>query len=174
MAGFEREAVGLDGGGHAALRRDGGLLPRRLGPGGRTRGRDLAVLQRCALVLNPALGVGFLSPYTMVGELWRSSPAASSGCRINLYEHRCYACRAAEAVEVFGPELAGAEQFATGTVVGFEGEDVRRRARRWRPGGWSSWARCTAGTQVPPSLHFRGPDGKVYEITQIPDEELRG
>ncbi len=25
-----------------------------------------------------------------------------------------------EAVEVFGPELAGAEQFATGPVVGFE------------------------------------------------------
>jgi len=42
-----------------------------------------------------------------------------------------------EVVEVFGPSRARQEQFATGPVVGFRVEEVRGRARRWRPRGSS-------------------------------------
>jgi catechol 2,3-dioxygenase-like lactoylglutathione lyase family enzyme len=79
-----------------------------------------------------------------------------------------------EAVEVFGPELAGAEQFATGPVVGFEVEDVREAREEMEAKGVEFLGPVHDGDPAAAWSHFRGPDGKVYEITQIPDGELRG
>ena len=79
-----------------------------------------------------------------------------------------------EAVEVFGPELAGTEQFATGPVVGFEVEDVREAREEMEAKGVRFLGPVHDRDPGTAWSHFRGPDGNVYEITQIPEEELRG
>ena len=79
-----------------------------------------------------------------------------------------------EAVEVFGPELAGAQQFATGPVVAFEVEVVREAHEEMEAKGVEFLGPVRDGDPGAAWSHFRGPDGKVYEITQIPDEELQG
>jgi catechol 2,3-dioxygenase-like lactoylglutathione lyase family enzyme len=79
-----------------------------------------------------------------------------------------------EAVEVFGPEIAGARQFATGPVVGFEVEDVREARGEMEAKGVEFLGLVHEGDPGAAWSHFRGPDGKIYEITQVPEGELRG
>ena len=79
-----------------------------------------------------------------------------------------------EAVEVFGPELVGAEQFVTGPVVGFEVEDVREAREEMEAKGVTFLGPVHDGGPGAAWSHFRGPDGKVYEITQIPEGEPQG
>ena len=68
-------------------------------------------------------------------------------------------------VEGFGPSRVGQEQFATGPIVGFRVEDVGGAVFEFvgpvHDGeGGAAWS------------HFRGPDGKNYEIMQLPDGEV--
>ena len=79
-----------------------------------------------------------------------------------------------EAVEVFGPSLRGQEQFTTGPVVGFLVDDVVVAREEMEARGVEFIGPAHAGDAGAAWSHFRGPDGKVYEITQVPDGELRG
>lgn len=78
-----------------------------------------------------------------------------------------------EAVEVFGPSFRDHEQFATGPVVGFLVEDVAGTRKEMEAQGVAFVGPVHAGDAGAAWSHFRGPDGKVYEITQVPDGELR-
>jgi hypothetical protein len=78
-----------------------------------------------------------------------------------------------EAVEVFGPTLRDAKQFATGPVVGFRVDDVRRAREEMRNGESSSSARSTRATGRR-LVALPRPGGKVYEITRVPEGGLRG
>ena len=78
--------------------------------------------------------------------------------------------------EVLGleAELAGAQQFATAPVVGFEVENVREAREEMKAKGEEFLGPVHDGDPGAAWSRFRGPDGKVYEITQIPERELRG
>lgn len=76
-----------------------------------------------------------------------------------------------EAVEVFGPSHAGQDQFATGPIVGFRVEDVRGAREEMEAAGVEFVGPVHAGEGGAAWSHFRGPDGKTYEIVQLPDGE---
>jgi len=76
------------------------------------------------------------------------------------------------AVEIFGPSRAGQEQFATGPIVGFRVEDVRGAREEMEAAGVEFIGPVHAGEGGAAWCHFRGPDGKTYEIMQLPDGEL--
>jgi predicted enzyme related to lactoylglutathione lyase len=77
-----------------------------------------------------------------------------------------------ETVEVFGPSLRGQEQFATGPVVGFLVDDASTAREEMEARGVDFVGPMHVGDPGRAWSHFRGPDGKVYEITQVPDGEL--
>jgi catechol 2,3-dioxygenase-like lactoylglutathione lyase family enzyme len=74
-----------------------------------------------------------------------------------------------EAVEVFSPSFRGEEQFSTGQVVGFRVNDVTRAREEMEARGVEFVGSVHAGDAGAAWSHFRGPDGKVYEITRVPD-----
>lgn len=78
-----------------------------------------------------------------------------------------------ESVEVFGPSFRDQEQFATGPVVGFLVDDVAVAREEMEARGVGFVGPVHAGDAGAAWSHFRGPDGKVYEITQVPDGEFR-
>ena len=78
-----------------------------------------------------------------------------------------------EAVEVFGPSFRDQEQFAAGPVVGFLVDDVAGVRKEMEARGVEFVGPVHAGDAGAAWSHFRGPDGKVYEITQVSDDELR-
>ena len=72
-------------------------------------------------------------------------------------------------VEVFGPGSDVNRHFTTGPVVGFLVDDVHRAAEELRSAG----SEILFGPATDPSgdawVHFRAPDGNVYELTQDPE-----
>jgi catechol 2,3-dioxygenase-like lactoylglutathione lyase family enzyme len=72
-------------------------------------------------------------------------------------------------VEVFGPASEFNHHFTTGPVAGFLVEDVHAAVEELRAAdveivqepGANYWA------------HFRGPDGRIYELTADPDQLSR-
>lgn len=74
-----------------------------------------------------------------------------------------------ETVEVFGPSLRGQEQFATGPVVGFLVDDVAVAREEMEARGVKFIGPVHVGDAGRAWSHFRGPGGKVYEITQVPE-----
>ena len=78
-----------------------------------------------------------------------------------------------EAVEVFGPTFQQQAQFATGPVVGFQVADVRQARAEMEARGVAFIGPIHEGDNSAAWAHFRGPDGKVYEITQMPKDELK-
>jgi len=78
-----------------------------------------------------------------------------------------------EAVEAFGSSLRDQEQFATGPVVGFLVEDVPRAREDMEAEGVEFVSPVRASDADADRAHYRGSDGKVYEITQVPEEEAR-
>jgi catechol 2,3-dioxygenase-like lactoylglutathione lyase family enzyme len=67
--------------------------------------------------------------------------------------------------EVFGPTSSWNRHFTTGPVVGFLVDDVREAVEELRAAGVEI-------VQEPGDnfwAHFRGPDGRIYEITADPD-----
>ncbi len=65
-----------------------------------------------------------------------------------------------EAVEVFGPELADAEQFVTGPVVGFEVEDVREAREEMEAKGVEFLVPVHDGDPGTAGRTFEGPTGR--------------
>lgn len=71
-------------------------------------------------------------------------------------------------VEVFGPQSDVNRHFTTGPVAGFLVDDVRAAAAelRWRE------IEILLESEVDASgnawVHFRAPDGNIYELTQDP------
>lgn len=75
------------------------------------------------------------------------------------------------AVEVFGPRFAGQEQFASGPIIGLEVWDVAVARRQLESVGVAFVGPIHHGGRGAAWTHFRGPEGKVYELTQLPDAE---
>jgi glyoxylase I family protein len=71
-------------------------------------------------------------------------------------------------VEVFGPDSDVNRHFTTGPVAGFLVDDVQSAAEELR----SANAEILFGPVIDPSgnawVHFRAPDGNIYEFTQDP------
>ena len=71
-------------------------------------------------------------------------------------------------VEVFGPESEFNRHFTTGPVAGFLVDDVHAAANELRSQG----VEILHLTQVDETgnawVHFRAPDGNIYELTQNP------
>jgi catechol 2,3-dioxygenase-like lactoylglutathione lyase family enzyme len=71
-------------------------------------------------------------------------------------------------VEVFRPDSPFNRHFTTGPVVGFLVDDVQDAAAELRSAG----AELLLGPEADDSgnawVHFRAPDGNVYELTQDP------
>ncbi|PSK96506.1 glyoxalase/bleomycin resistance protein/dioxygenase superfamily protein [Murinocardiopsis flavida] len=71
-------------------------------------------------------------------------------------------------VEVFGPEHPGKEHFATGPVAGFHVDDVDAAAAELRAGGCEIVHGPTRHSAQSAWVHFRAPDGAVYELVEGP------
>lgn len=71
-------------------------------------------------------------------------------------------------VEVFGPDHPYNRHFTTGPVVGFLVDDVAAAAEELRAAG----IEVVHGPETAPDgnawVHFRAPDGNLYEFTQDP------
>lgn len=76
-------------------------------------------------------------------------------------------------VEVFGPRAPETEHFTTGPVAGFLVEDVAAGAEELRQAGAEILSGPTFAGDDVAWVHFRGPDGNVYELTQGRDLEPR-
>jgi catechol 2,3-dioxygenase-like lactoylglutathione lyase family enzyme len=72
-------------------------------------------------------------------------------------------------VEVFGPGSDINRHFTTGPVAGFLVQDVHRAAEELR----SANVEILLGPETDPSgdawVHFRAPDGNIYELTHDPE-----
>jgi predicted enzyme related to lactoylglutathione lyase len=79
-----------------------------------------------------------------------------------------------ETVEVFGPSLRRQEQFATGPVVGFLVENAALARQEMEERGVEFVGPVHHGDPGRARAHFRGPGGKVFEITQVPEESPLG
>jgi catechol 2,3-dioxygenase-like lactoylglutathione lyase family enzyme len=71
-------------------------------------------------------------------------------------------------VEVFSSESATNSHFTTGPVVGFLVDDVSRAADELRSAGVEILQEPQVDDSGNAWVHFRGPDGNVYEFTQDP------
>jgi catechol 2,3-dioxygenase-like lactoylglutathione lyase family enzyme len=70
-------------------------------------------------------------------------------------------------VEVFGPETEMNRHFTTGPVVGFLVDDVDAAASELRARGIEI-VHIEADERGNAWVHFRAPDGNIYEFTQDP------
>ena len=73
-----------------------------------------------------------------------------------------------QTVELFGPSLRTQPQFAAGPVAGFEVADVAARREAMETAGVEFIGPIHDGDPGRRWSHFRGPDGYVYELTQLP------
>jgi catechol 2,3-dioxygenase-like lactoylglutathione lyase family enzyme len=71
-------------------------------------------------------------------------------------------------VEVFGPACPYNRHFDTGPVAGFLVEDVPAAAEELRAAGVEIVSGPTSAPDGNAWVHFRGPDGRLYEFTQDP------
>jgi catechol 2,3-dioxygenase-like lactoylglutathione lyase family enzyme len=74
-------------------------------------------------------------------------------------------------VEVFGPTDTATDHFTTGPVAGFLVEDVAKATVELRDAGAEILSGPTFAGDDIAWVHFRGPDGNVYELTQGRDLE---
>ena len=70
-------------------------------------------------------------------------------------------------MEVFGPASPHNRHFTTGPVVGFVVDDIEAAAAELRRAGVETFGpyRADGGGAW---VHFRGPDGRIYELTEEP------
>ena len=68
-------------------------------------------------------------------------------------------------VEVFRSSLQGKEHFTTGPVVGFLVDDIEEGARELEAAGVELLSPVQWWSDTEASVHFRAPDGNVYELT---------
>jgi catechol 2,3-dioxygenase-like lactoylglutathione lyase family enzyme len=71
-------------------------------------------------------------------------------------------------VEIFGPEGDTNRHFTTGPVAGFLVEDVESAARELRSSGIEILLLSEGDHSGNAWVHFRAPDGNIYEFTQDP------
>lgn len=71
-------------------------------------------------------------------------------------------------VEVFGPDNPVNRHFTTGPVAGFLVDDVASAAGELRAAGTEILLEGTDEDSGNAWVHFRAPDGNVYELTQDP------
>ncbi|HVX45979.1 MAG TPA: VOC family protein [Mycobacteriales bacterium] len=71
-------------------------------------------------------------------------------------------------VEVFGPEHPHNRHFTTGPVVGFLVDDVFAAAEELRAAGIPVVHGPDSAPDGNAWVHFRAPDGHIYEFTQDP------
>jgi predicted enzyme related to lactoylglutathione lyase len=72
-----------------------------------------------------------------------------------------------QAIELFGPSLRGQPQFQMGPVVGFEVDDVVAVRAEMEAAGVHFIGPVHRGDAGAAWSHFTGPDGQVYELTQL-------
>jgi catechol 2,3-dioxygenase-like lactoylglutathione lyase family enzyme len=70
--------------------------------------------------------------------------------------------------EVFGPDSPHNQHFTTGPVAGFLVDDVRGATAELRSAGVEILLAPEAGSSGNAWVHFRAPDGNIYELTQDP------
>jgi catechol 2,3-dioxygenase-like lactoylglutathione lyase family enzyme len=71
-------------------------------------------------------------------------------------------------VEVFGPDSEVNRHFTTGPVAGFLVDDVHEAAAELRSAGVEILLESEVDDSRNAWVHFRAPDGNVYELTQDP------
>jgi catechol 2,3-dioxygenase-like lactoylglutathione lyase family enzyme len=71
-------------------------------------------------------------------------------------------------VEVFGPGTAVNRHFTTGPVAGFLVDDVATAAAELRAAGVEILLDSGIDASGNAWVHFRAPDGNIYELTQDP------
>ena len=71
-------------------------------------------------------------------------------------------------VEVFGPDTAINRHFTTGPVAGFLVDDVDAAATELRSAGVEILLEPGVDDSGNAWVHFRAPDGNIYEFTQDP------
>jgi catechol 2,3-dioxygenase-like lactoylglutathione lyase family enzyme len=71
-------------------------------------------------------------------------------------------------VEVFGPDSDLNRHFTTGPVAGFLVNDVRRAVVELQSAGVEILLESRTDESGNAWVHFRAPDGNIYELTQDP------
>jgi hypothetical protein len=71
-------------------------------------------------------------------------------------------------VEVFGPDSPINRHFTTGPVAGFLVDDVQDAAVGLRSAGVEILLESAVDDSGNAWVHFRAPDGNIYEFTQDP------
>jgi catechol 2,3-dioxygenase-like lactoylglutathione lyase family enzyme len=71
-------------------------------------------------------------------------------------------------VEVFGPDTAINRHFTTGPVAGFLVDDVHAATTELRSAGVEILLEPEVDDSGNAWVHFRAPDGNIYEFTQDP------
>jgi catechol 2,3-dioxygenase-like lactoylglutathione lyase family enzyme len=71
-------------------------------------------------------------------------------------------------VEIFGPDSPVNRHFTTGPVAGFLVDDVHSAAAELRSAGVEILLESEVDDSGNAWVHFRAPDGNVYELTQDP------
>jgi catechol 2,3-dioxygenase-like lactoylglutathione lyase family enzyme len=72
-------------------------------------------------------------------------------------------------VEIFGPDSDVNRHFTTGPVVGFLVDDIRAATTELRSAGVEILFESGVDESGNAWVHFRAPDGNIYEFTQDPD-----
>ena len=95
------------------------------------------------------------------------------GIDLELQEHDFAVLRLPDGgtIEVFGPSLAVQEQFVTGPIVGVEVADVAAARSELEKAGMRFIGPIHPGVGGAAWSHFYGPEGHVYELTQIAASE---
>jgi catechol 2,3-dioxygenase-like lactoylglutathione lyase family enzyme len=71
-------------------------------------------------------------------------------------------------VEVFRPQGEGHAHLTTGPVAGFVVDDIEAAHRAMQAAGVELLSPLTTWSDGQRSVHFRAPDGNVYELVQVP------
>jgi catechol 2,3-dioxygenase-like lactoylglutathione lyase family enzyme len=71
-------------------------------------------------------------------------------------------------VEVFGPDSDVNRHFTTGPVAGFLVDDIQEAAAELRSAGAEILFESEVDDSGNAWVHFRAPDGNIYEFTQDP------
>jgi catechol 2,3-dioxygenase-like lactoylglutathione lyase family enzyme len=92
------------------------------------------------------------------------------GLRLELERPGCWMLKLPDGskVEVFGPDSPINCHFTTGPVVGFLVDDVHAAADELRAAGVEILLEPAVDDSGNAWVHFRAPDGNLYELTQDP------
>ena len=71
-------------------------------------------------------------------------------------------------MEIFGPDSDVNRHFTTGPVVGFLVDDIQAAATELRSAGVEILFESGVDDSGNAWVHFRAPDGNIYEFTQDP------